>query len=644
METLNEQEILDFVFQSLTVSQFHSHYAKTVEIADYWRSIISGENQESIILKKRANDTNAQKEESVRLFNTHTPYLTNRLKSVFKKVDKTKRVNKVLAPIEQESISDQAWASFSQRLRMFYQEESLDDYLNTRLIDYATTDPNAYLLIDFFPFDNAREFPVTYPMIFSSRDTILKGSDHLGLQFICFRKPIKRSANAPESYKQTFDSSKTDIQKQLYVYYVYTRNNSYEIIVEDVAMVSDYDVSNSEMRTETYATAEGKTNSVSFYYSSGVHNSGNVPAISLGYVKDLSSHYKINESIYRPAKEVLNEHCEKKSKLDNQMALFGFIRAYFYTQRCSYRDSDGNYCTNGYINDHVCPSCDGTAVVSGEKQSRISRNEFEITEVEIPLPTSGDNGEILDLSRLVHMVEIPENVFKMYQDQVDHLAKLTSLALFNTNIFDKYNNESGAETATGIRELVQSKNNVIHEYAEHKAKIWRFIVDQMLHYFNLRGKVNRNMVFDEDLVPLSDEQIISLISQGKTANVSMEYIRNLESDLMAMKYKDNDDELQWFSQKNKWKPFFNKSENEVLSALSMLPVDHSKKILWLFFEDIFNEIRSQSILQGVEGEYQMPFHYLNYNEQKDVIRYYVEIYRAQLESEEVIDLDDEIDE
>ena len=152
------------------------------------------------------------------------------------------------------------------------------------------------------------------------------------------------------------------------------------------------------------------------------------------------------------------------------------------------------------------------------------------------------------------------------------------------------------------------------------------------------------MVFDEDLVPLSDEQIISLISQGKTANVSMEYIRNLESDLMAMKYKDNDDELQWFSQKNKWKPFFNKSENEVLSALSMLPVDHSKKILWLFFEDIFNEIRSQTILQGVEGEYQMPFHYLNFNEQKDVIRYYVAIYRAQLESEEVIDLDDEIDE
>jgi hypothetical protein len=372
----------------------------------------------------------------------------------------------------------------------------------------------------------------------------------------------------------------------------------------------------------------------------GVHQSGNVPAICLGYVQDVTTDYESYESVYRPAKEVLNEHCEKKSKLDNQMALFGFIRAYFYTQRCNYRDKEGNQCNNGFIGDEVCRGCNGTAVMSGEKQSRISRNEFEITEIEIPLPTSGDNGEILDLSRLVHMVEVPDNVFQLYQDQVDHLSKLTSLALFNTNIFDKYNNESGAETATGIRELAQSKNNVIHEYAEHKSKIWRFIVDQMLHYFGIKDKVVRNMVFNEDLVPLTDEQLINLISQAKSANVSMDYIRTLEHDLMGMKYRDNNAELMFFKQKIKWMPFYNKSENERITALSMLPNNHPHKVLWTFFENIFNDIRNAEQLPGIETAYNVPFVNLRYDEQKDVISYYIQEYTSQMPEETALPIGD----
>lgn len=641
MESRTDEQIFDFVFKSLTLSQYHKHYKKTVEVANYWKSIICGENQESIILKKRENDTKTQKEQSVRLFNTHTPYLTNRLKSVFKKVDKTKRVNRILKPKDGDKMKDNIWEAFGNQVSAFHKKESLDEYLNTRLIDYASTDPNSYLLIDFMPFDNTKELPVIYPLVFSSEDTIIKGEDYRGLEFIGFRKAVKEVKK--QNNKQLTDK-KLQVQREFYKYFVYTRNNSYEIIVKDIAEQTDYDYTGAVEFSQAYADDKGQINQVTFYYKEGYHGSDNVPATCLGYLQDLTTEYESKESIYRAAKEVLNEHCEKKSKLDNQMSLFGFIRAYMYAQRCNYRDNNGSRCTNGYLSDNtICPNCQGTSLA--EKQSRVSRNEFEITEVEIPLAVNGTNDDILDLSKLVHMVEIPEQVFKLYQDQVDHLAKLTSLALFNTNIFDKYNNESGAETATGIRELAQSKNNVIHEYAEHKAKVWKFIIDQMLHYYNIKDEVERGMVFDDDLVPLSDEQIISLIQSAKTANVSMEYIRAMETDLMAMKHKDNESELLWFITKNKWKPFYNKSENETLSILGMLPSDHNKKILWINFEFIFNDIRNAERLQGVNASYDKRFQFLEYEQQKDVLQYYINIYKTELEDErQPLELDVQIEE
>lgn len=641
MEVRTEAEILEFALASLALSQYHPHYKKTCEVAKYWRSIVCGENQESIILKKRENDTRTQKEQTVRLFNTHTPYLTNRLKSVFKKVDKTKRVNQVIELDKRQDSKSEAFSAFQEQVTDFYKDESLDEYLNTRLIDYASTDPNSYLLIDFFPFDNEREYPTIYPMVFPAEDVVLKYEDHEGLAYVGFRKSVldKKPDESGTKVKNPMILKPDDFnfQKEYYKYFIYTREYSYEIISKDIADEIGYNVEGAELFTRTFSD-NGKTKAISFYIKTGQHFSGNVPAICLGYVQDLKTAYETKESIYRPAMEIFNEHCEKKSKLDNQMALFGFIRAYAYAQRCNFQDDQGNYCVDGRVGDHICGKCHGSGV--REKTSRVSRNEFEITEIELPLPVSGDVGDIIDLTKLFHMVEVPEQVFKLYQEQVDHLSKLTSLALFNTNIFDKYNNESGAETATGIRELAQSKNNVIHEYAEHKARVWRFIVEQILHYFNLSEAVTANMVFDEDLVPLSDEELIKLISESKNANVSMEYIRALETDLMSLKYKNAPNELLWFSEKNKWKPFFNKSESEVAMTLSMLPSDHPKKILWLFFEEIFSEIKNAERLEGFSGtKYDQRFPNLEFSEQKDVINFYIEAYKEQIASQDVFNID-----
>lgn len=627
MRNLSEEEILDFVVNSLAKGINHKHYDKTVEVATHWRRVVTGEGQESFILKKKEGDTYLQKQQAIKIFNTPTPYVCSRMKSPFKEVHRTRRVNKVLELKDDSLLENDRWLSMLSQTDRFFKGQSLDEYLDERLLDYSIVDPNAYILIDFFPFNNKTETATTYPLVFASSDVIHKEDDYSGLQFITLRKKVHVAEDENIVVGLTPMTNSVVTDKNAYKYFTYTRNYSYEIIETKLAGKVDFDI------TEQTIVRDLKVNGTTkqYYINVYIHNSEFVPVHPLGYVKDPLTNYETFESIFIAAKQTIQELIEDKSKLDNHKRLHGFARLITYVRGCNYRDEEGNECENGYINGEVCSSCQGTDIA--ERKSRTTRSEFEVTEIEIPLPSTGNDEELLDVSKLAHYQEIPKVIIDMIQADVKELEHKTSLAIFNTSIFDI--NKMSSQTQLEIMNIAKPVNNVIHEYAKHKESVWKFIIDQMSKYNGLYTKINRNLVHDPDYKLESDFETITMINLGKEAGVSLEFIRSLERDLIEKKYQDQSDELLWFDTKNKHRPFYNKSINEKTIELGFLDRKHPKRILYLFFEEIFKDIRSAERVEGVESSYSERFLDLDYQQQKDVIMNYVNKYSDTLEDNEI---------
>lgn len=620
---MNEQKILEATLYNIAAGVKHPEYKKTVDIAKHWHSIISGKGQEEIVLKIRQKDSDKQKEQRIRLFKTHTPHIANRIKTVFEEVDRCDSIRQTLEvkkDIEEEAIEEKTMTSFNDQISKFFQGKSIDHYLDERLYETAALDPNSYLLINFFPFNReAGETPVIYPTIYKSSEVFQKQYDHKGLKFICFKTPMKKI-------------EKKNQVKILYRYLLFTEDYSYEVFDAEVVEELNIDVVRQKY-TRTTITVKGSTDQkeVELYYKQFTHNSKRVPVVKFGYYETAIESYEVTESHLLPAKYLFNEHIEKKSTYDNHVALYGFIRAYFYEQRCEHK-VEGKPCNGGYIGNtnDVCPKCDGTGL---KNKTKIARNEQEIVSVEIPLPSSNpEAGDIMDLSKLMHFVEIPEQIFKMNREELDKLEQGISLSMFNTNIFNRQELVAGV-TATEIKERLKAVNNVLYKYAQHKARVWRFIVEQVAIYHGILDKMDISREYPSDFKLETINELLALLKSAKESGASADVVRKIEEDILVKQYADQPDRILWIRAKNKFRPFYTKSDAEAMATVAMLPANDPKRVLYVFFDDIFAEIESAERLKTKEegkDKVEPRFYAMPYPEQKEIVDQKVQEYSERI--------------
>jgi len=180
VDELSPEADLDFELAMLLEKMFatldgkvHPYYDRVVGKAKFYRQVVTGEHQESLIISYKERETKAQKEQRIKLTFSYTKEVSNQILAQFKKL---KKADKVLDRIEYTENQEANLSLINSLLEVFHPSKTLDQYLLNYFIHYNAVDPNAWLVIPSRAAElQGREVNQAYPVVWDSKQVFLYG-------------------------------------------------------------------------------------------------------------------------------------------------------------------------------------------------------------------------------------------------------------------------------------------------------------------------------------------------------------------------------------------------------------------------------------------------------------------------------------
>lgn len=607
-EILKTMEIKDKLAFYIMSGYVQPEIKRCREIQKFCTMIVTGDNQQEIIVNYYDKEDEKQKEQRYKLYDSRTEYVSNKTKSVFKQTDRSDGINPI---IKYEPPNPNAQIELGERLRKFHANNTLVKWLNPNYRDLVFTDPNAAILVDFDEFDYISEKPFVYPVVFHSDQQIER----------IFRNGVLEELTVSKGIKVTVNKDGKNQIETVNEYCTYIADSAVtvrEVLDGEIDKPKPFESDFSEGYYFTYSYEKETKTFFAVNYST---KSKRVPAVIVGYLKDKYSRF---DNVYHfpmlGACKILQELIKKKSTYDTHLALHGILQKFAYVPACDYKDATiGISCNSGKLtNGNTCPKCNGTG--------KMPFHQSEQDIITIELPNYDKKDEMFDLSKLVYYQTVPTELIEMHKQAVDDLEQKVSLAIFNTNMFDRKELIGG--TATEIRANLTHVNNELFEYDEGKSKVWEFIVYQTAIFLENDKNliVKKQNPTDYKLESIND--LIALRQAATTANAPIEVQQSIDTQILEKQYADNVEFLEAVKARERWKPFSDKSESERVSAITLLAQDDKQRVLYFNFKSIFNDIENAETYEVENAK--PPFHKLPYDRQKQVVEYYVNLYTPEI--------------
>lgn len=436
-------------------------YDRTVEVADFWGKILSGKDHDDIMLMLRPSESKEHKQQRVRLYNSRTRYVSNKIITQIKEVYRSDNIYYDIHFQEKNEDNVQRIKNINDSLINFSGKKSVRHWLRDRFLRLNVKDPNAYMVVNF----NIHGGQTTYyPIEVASKDVLSRQIINGNLQYLAFEERSKEKAVVNGQTKTLTG----------YKYWIF--GHDWAILLhkcpegaEGIGVPIDI----KEATTAATRWDPDGTGKYAWYYSEYNIKAQQVPAFCVGYVPDPENDDKTFESILYPSKELFIELIWKKNTYDIHMTLHGIAQKYAFVPACEYRDTIGNECNLGKINGHDCPNCQGTGQVP------FHTSEQDIICIALPK----DKKDIWDLSKMIYYQTIPENIIEMVRNEIAELERNIQLGIFNTTLVDQGKLMS-TRTATEIRSNSNSTNNVMYEFGIYDASMYKNHVTQIAIYSN----------------------------------------------------------------------------------------------------------------------------------------------------------------
>jgi len=165
----------------------HQDYARVNKLADTYKKLITGENIASLLEQFTPRESKQQFEQRLRLTQSVTPAMSEKIMNPFYKVSRIDNINK---QIEWTKQNEDKRSILHNAIETFYGEETLDEFMETRFTQLSFTDANAFLVVEFDDFDSKKENARPYPMEVSSKEAINFEYKNNNLQWLVVKKAI----------------------------------------------------------------------------------------------------------------------------------------------------------------------------------------------------------------------------------------------------------------------------------------------------------------------------------------------------------------------------------------------------------------------------------------------------------------------
>jgi hypothetical protein len=527
---------------------YHQDYEHVVELADKYYKMKTGDEITDLLEKIVTRETEEEFEQRENISKSVIPSILNSTMLPFQKaVRKQPLIKELIFKGADKSIE------LEKSISKYWGERSLDEYLEYAIIDYNYTDPNAFLITEFDPFDPNTEKASPYPFIATSKEAIMFEYKNENLKYLIVRLAIKYESNKNkvDGYKFTMYLGEYTIQlTQVEGGYIITEP------AEDKPVIIKIE--------ENY-----------YLYQEFTPKASKVPAQRFGYLRDTETKGRTFVSVFHPVILLLEKLMKTDSELDLSTAMTAFPQRFAYVDKCSNKE-----CLSGKLLDgNVCPTCNGTG------QQMLHGGVKDVITLTLPRnPT-----EMIDLEKMLVYKMPPIELLDFNKQYINDLRILIHTMMFNNEIATR-SEVATAVTATEMNFGTDNMNDTLYPFARNYSSLWKFVVNDIATFTDLGEGITINHKFPSDFKLKSLTILMTELKTAKDAGASTSTITAIEDDINEILYSDRPTEKKKIEIKSLVNPFRGYNEGTVRLIISQGLTTEANAVLYSNLESIFNDL------------------------------------------------------
>ena len=570
---MTEFEILARTVSVIHNGTAHRDYARTVMVAQQAYQYVTGDGLECRLKRIVAAETEeefAQRRQITRLV---APTVVKRIMDVHLKVPRANSRAKIEygegeAQEAREQALKQAVGDFAGDFG------SLDRYTQLRYMELNATDPNAWIVTEIGPFmPGQRARP--YPFEISSAGAIDFAYDEFILQFL--------------TYKQTKTIVVKGQPKEAADYTVYMRNRTvrFEEIIPDASAPLALEKPNTSqlIDPETQMPVnQGRlyTKERAFLYSEFTpHNMGFVPAMRVGFVRDMETGGRTYLPPFAPAYPLLEKSLKIDSELDLSVVASVFPKRAEYAPACDYEGCYNGRLTNG----SACPSCKGTGVKVANSAQTI---------IQIPLPANP--ADMVNLDNLTSYKAPPTDLLTWMDERIDKLGEAAIKTVMNSDIFSR---SEIAETATGKNIQLQNAYDYLFFVAENYSLFWQHLVYTCAGFLAQLDGLTAERIFSRDFKMQDLAGLYAELEAANRAGAGREERIMISRRIIEHLHVDEPERVEEWKRGELINPFSGYSDTQIAAALASDLVPRMTKARYLMLGEVTRIVKQR--LQEIGG-------------------------------------------
>lgn len=501
----------------------HPDYERTVQYAADWHDMECGRIDR--FLPVRANDTPATRAARIAITVPTVPALIAETRNPFYKVSRLKgaQVTRTFTYAD-----DPSEAERSRRLSVllagldtYHGGKPVEDYLSDVVVrQYALSDPNAWLLTSFDPYDFRTQAPRPYPVLLPC-SAIVDFTRTAGVvSSVTARLPVTRESVSGYRYTCYLDNVALDCWP--------------------ILQTPSGDVPTLPPGSAVYAEITNEAGQ-RWQLRVLVHNAGRVPAFPLGYVPDPETKGCTFVSPLDSVLCFLLKEIRTGSELDIVMDKTVHPHKSQFVPACAGIVEDGG-CTNGIATrlsggPGPCRICHGTGY------SPIAESATDVTT--FPLPR--DMEDLAKLPKLGDMLDFKRPPIEVPQFQLEYLEKLRVRiwqVLFNK---DAVQQTAGAPTATATAterlQQAEQMNIALSPLADAIADWYIRIGLTVAGLLDIAANLRIEYRQPADLLPPSVSDLLAVFDIAVKAGMGPEYLEKMYKRIIRQELAESPEEL-----------------------------------------------------------------------------------------------------
>lgn len=566
--TISIDKGFEILNETIQYEIFHEDYDRTVEIAQEALMMVTGENQDEVVLLGREKSTETQQEQIVALTTPVTPFVLNPVISLYERIFQVETTKKVLH--EDDSKKLQIEKSLSQ----YYDGQGVDNYLKRRLLLLNSIDPNAWIITERKNILNAEgdmiEDVKPYPFEVTSKEARnYQFTDGAPVWLIVEQKRL-------EVVREEGDVKQNEVSD--FFFYAAGFIIKYTEFKEQKPNLPGEVVSLKIFSGDAerkFVAQEFETGSLEF------------PGRKVGAYDSQDGNSSLKVPLFNPAMGLLYKVIKDNSRLDVSKDKHIFPREYRYQQRCNFQEEEGSglSCIEGYLGgnkNRKCPKCSGTG-------RSFHYSELDVIEVALP-PMVEDARTLPDLSKFVHSQQAPIDITQFISEQLEKERLYVQIACLGTIIEEQVNKpQTATEIVTNWKGVNIKVAPFDREFGHHFKLIHR-IASQYLEVSD-GFEVDYISAKDYKLMPLG--VLFKLYEEAKNSNMGYEILWSIKCDIIRKLHIDEPGKIEEIKAREVHKPFKDKSDETIVAIIASLDAQDNLKILWEHWATINENITSK---------------------------------------------------